>query len=109
VVAVGRGQHHPGPTHAPEDIDRSGHDAHPPPSPVTLGISYLNRGHTMTGKAATPSKSKLVLSQWAQAYEERHGRVFCAARVENNAKRSGTMPGRASDTRTRRATRPEQR
>lgn len=60
----------------------------------------------MTGKAATPSKSKLVLSQWAQAYEEG---VFCAARVENNAKRSGTMPGRASDTCTRRATRPEQR
>jgi len=63
----------------------------------------------MTGKAAKLSKSKLVLSQWAQAYEERHGWMFCAARVENNAKRSGTMPGRASDTRTRRVTRPKQR
>lgn len=27
-----------------DDIDRSGHDAHPPPSPVTPGSGCLNRG-----------------------------------------------------------------
>ncbi len=68
----------------------------------------VNRVHPMTGKAATLSKSKLALSQWAQAYEERHGRVFCRARVENNARRGGSKPGRAADNRSRRASRPEQ-
>ncbi|MCW6512273.1 AAA family ATPase [Lichenifustis flavocetrariae] len=67
----------------------------------------VNRVHPMTGKAAPLAKSKLALSQWAQAYEERHGRVFCRARVENNARRAGVSPGRAADNRTPRAHRRE--
>ena len=67
----------------------------------------VNRVHPMTGRAATLSKSKLVLSQWAQGHEERHGRVRCTVRVENNARRTGATPGRAAANRSRRATRPE--
>lgn len=47
----------------------------------------VNRVHPGTGKAATLSNSKLKLSQWAQAYEQQRGKVFCPQRVENNARR----------------------
>lgn len=67
----------------------------------------VNRVHPMTGRAAPLSKSKLALSQWAQAYEERHGRVFCVERVENNARRAGTRPGRTATNRTPRVSRAE--
>src|SRR2546429_6859089 len=48
----------------------------------------VNRVHPATGKAATLSNSKLKLSQWAEAYERKRGKVFCPQRVSNNARRS---------------------
>jgi hypothetical protein len=47
----------------------------------------VNRVHPTEGKAATLSNSKLILSQWAQAYEEARGKILCPARPANNAKR----------------------
>lgn len=47
----------------------------------------VNRVHPSEGKAATLSKSKLILSEWAQAYEQKRGQVLCPKRAENNAKR----------------------
>lgn len=46
-----------------------------------------NRVHPATGKAATLSNSKLKLSQWAEGYERKRGKVFCPQRVRNNARR----------------------
>jgi Relaxase/Mobilisation nuclease domain len=48
----------------------------------------VNRVHPATGKAATLSNSKLKLSQWAEAYERKRGKVYCPRRVSNNARRS---------------------
>jgi hypothetical protein len=47
-----------------------------------------NRVHPVTGKAATLSNAKLKLSQWAEAYERKRGKIFCPQRVTNNARRS---------------------
>lgn len=47
----------------------------------------VNRVNPTTGKAATLSNSKLKLSQWAEAYERRRGKIFCPQRVSNNARR----------------------
>src|SRR6267378_370901 len=47
----------------------------------------VNRVHPATGKAATLSNSKLKLSQWAEGYERKRGKVYCPQRVENNARR----------------------
>lgn len=47
----------------------------------------VNRVHPVEGRAAKLSNSKSILSKWAQAYEEKRGRVICPKRVENNAKR----------------------
>src|SRR5712672_2215157 len=47
----------------------------------------VNRVHPATGKAATLSNSKLKLSQWAEAYERKRGKVYCPQRVRNNARR----------------------
>jgi hypothetical protein len=47
----------------------------------------VNRVDPATGKAATLSNSKLKLSEWAQEYEQKRGRVYCEKRVENNARR----------------------
>ena len=44
--------------------------------------------HPVTGKAATLSNSKLKLSQWAEAYERKRGKVYCPQRVRNNARAS---------------------
>jgi hypothetical protein len=48
----------------------------------------VNRVHPATGKAAALSNSKLKLSQWAEGYERKRGKVFCPQRVTNNARRS---------------------
>lgn len=48
----------------------------------------VNRVHPATGKAATLSNSKLKLSQWAEGYERRRGKILCPQRVTNNARRS---------------------
>lgn len=48
----------------------------------------VNRVCPQTGRAAVTSKDRLKLSQWAEAYEKVHGRVFCDTRVENNAARA---------------------
>jgi hypothetical protein len=47
----------------------------------------VNRVCPETGKAANISNDRLKLSQWAQDYEQRRGRVFCDAREANNAER----------------------
>jgi len=47
----------------------------------------VNRVHPETGKAATLSNNTLKLSKWAEAYEKRHGKIYCDKRVENNRKR----------------------
>jgi hypothetical protein len=54
----------------------------------------VNRVHPETGKAATLSNSKLKLSQWAEGYERKRGKVFCPQRVENNARRRRSEFGR---------------
>jgi Ti-type conjugative transfer relaxase TraA len=59
------------------------HDDEPQPHVHVI----VNRVHPVTGKAATLSKSKLKLSQWAEAYERKRGMIFCAQRAENNARR----------------------
>lgn len=59
----------------------------------------INRVHPMTGIAAKLSRSKLIASSWAQAHEERGGRIFCEERVVNNARRSKRRQGLASDNR----------
>ncbi|MBY5974935.1 relaxase/mobilization nuclease domain-containing protein [Ferrimonas balearica] len=48
----------------------------------------VNRVCPETGRAAVTSQDRLKLSRWAEAYEKVHGKVFCDARVENNAARS---------------------
>ena len=48
----------------------------------------VNRVCPETGRAAVTSQDRLKLSRWAEAYEKVHGKVFCYARVENNAARS---------------------
>jgi hypothetical protein len=48
----------------------------------------VNRVHPETGVAATLSNSRLKLSQWAEAYERKRGKVYCPQRVNNNARRS---------------------
>ena len=62
----------------------------------------VNRVHPAEGKAATLSKSKLILSEWAQAYEQRRGKILCPKRAENNAKRQ--QGEHVRDTRTPRPT-----
>ena len=47
----------------------------------------VNRVHPTTGKAASTSKDRLKLSQWAEAYEREQGQVRVQGRVENNARR----------------------
>ena len=47
----------------------------------------VNRVHPAEGRAATLSNSKLILSQWAQDYEERRGKILCPKREQNNARR----------------------
>ena len=58
----------------------------------------VNRVNPENGKAATLSKSKLKLSQWAERYEKERGRIFCEQRVENNAKRQRGEPARQKRT-----------
>lgn len=47
----------------------------------------VNRVCPETGRAASNSNDRLKLSEWAQAYEQERGQVFCDKRVENNAAR----------------------
>jgi hypothetical protein len=49
----------------------------------------VNRVCPETGKAASMSNDRLKLSQWAEDYEKRHGKVYCQARVDNNEARKG--------------------
>ncbi|MDE2870247.1 MAG: relaxase/mobilization nuclease domain-containing protein [Gemmatimonadota bacterium] len=46
-----------------------------------------NRVDPETGKAAKLDNSKLRLSRWAEGYEREQGRIRCAERVKNNARR----------------------
>lgn len=47
----------------------------------------VNRVCPTTGRAASYSNDQLKLSQWAEEYERRHGKIFCQERVANNAER----------------------
>jgi hypothetical protein len=47
----------------------------------------VNRVHPENGKAATLSKSKEKLSKWAQAYEKKHGKIYCEKRAEKHKSR----------------------
>jgi hypothetical protein len=47
----------------------------------------VNRVHPETGLAAPLSRSKLKLSQWAEAYQKERGQDYCPQRVINNARR----------------------
>lgn len=47
----------------------------------------VNRVHPETGKAAGLSKDHLRLSEWAEEYERRMGKILCEQRVKNNEKR----------------------
>lgn len=47
----------------------------------------VNRVHPETGIAAKLSKDHLALSEWAEAYEKRQGKILCEQRVENNERR----------------------
>lgn len=57
--------------------------------------AIVNRVHPMTGKAAVLSKSKEKLQDWAYAYEEAHGKIYCPERVENVKKREQWRQERA--------------
>ena len=46
-----------------------------------------NRVHPETGMAVNISHSKLILSKWAQEYEQKQGQIVCPQRVANNARR----------------------
>ena len=46
-----------------------------------------NRVDPETGRAAKLDNSKLRLSRWAEGYEREQGRIRCAERVKNNARR----------------------
>lgn len=48
----------------------------------------VNRVCPQTGKAASYKNDRLKLSEWAEGYERKHGKVFCEERVANNAERS---------------------
>lgn len=48
----------------------------------------VNRVHPETGRAASTSKDRIKLSQWAEAYEREQGQVRVQGRVANNARRA---------------------
>lgn len=48
----------------------------------------VNRVCPETGRAALTSNDQLILSRWAEAYERKHGRVYCEARVAANETRA---------------------
>ncbi len=47
----------------------------------------VNRVDPQTGKAFSNSNDRLKLSEWAEDYEKRHGRIYCEERVKNNEER----------------------
>ena len=47
----------------------------------------VNRVSPADGRLASTSQEKLKLSRWAEAWEKRHGKVYCDERVTNNAVR----------------------
>lgn len=57
-----------------------GHNDSPHPHVHVL----LNRHCPETGRILSSSKEKLKLSQWAQAYEQQRGKIYCEERVHNN-------------------------
>ena len=60
----------------------------------------VNRVCPETGRAAVTSNDQIVLSQWAEEYERKQGKILCEARVHNNAERDQKKWKKAdSDTR----------
>ena len=47
----------------------------------------VNLVHPENGRTANVRMDHLTMSKWAQAYEEKHGKVYCKAREQNNAER----------------------
>jgi hypothetical protein len=75
-----------------QELGLSGHEAlfvghNDEPHPHIHVI--VNRVHPETGVAAKLAMDHLKLSKWAQAFEERQGKIRCEQRVENNALRAG--------------------
>ncbi|MEM6414219.1 MAG: relaxase/mobilization nuclease domain-containing protein [Pseudomonadota bacterium] len=60
----------------------------------------VNRVHPETGCSASNSNDQLKLSQWAEDYERRHGRILCHNRVANNDNRKRHFVKDKSLTRT---------
>jgi hypothetical protein len=50
-------------------------------------FKYRARRPGMANEFAAAPNSKLKLSQWAEAYERKRGKVFRPQRVRNNARR----------------------
>ena len=48
----------------------------------------VNRVSSEDGRMLSTSNDHVKLSQWAQAYEQERGRIWCHERVANNAKRA---------------------
>ncbi len=48
----------------------------------------VNRVDLETGKAAHVGRSRLLLSEWAEEYERRQGRIRCNRRELNNERRA---------------------
>ncbi len=57
----------------------------------------VNRVDPITGMAASTSKDRNKLSQWAQRYEEQQGKIRCHKRVENNERREELAQQRQHD------------
>jgi hypothetical protein len=57
----------------------------------------VNSIHPETGRSHTPEYSKLTLSQWAEAYEREHGKIYCEDRVKNNEDRAKGEPVKHHD------------
>lgn len=47
----------------------------------------VNKIHPVTGRVAALKYTRERLSQWAQAYEQEHGHIWCEERVKNNRQR----------------------
>lgn len=47
----------------------------------------INTVHPFTGRTAPLSNDTYALSQWAERYEQQHGKIYCEQRVANNEAR----------------------
>jgi hypothetical protein len=55
----------------------------------------INRVHPTTGKYASAANDRLKLSEWALAWEKRHGKIVCPAREPNHQQRAENRDAKA--------------